>query len=132
MGSPTQIMIATPGTRGRGARGLRLVENFKIGISSMDPWQGWAPCPPRQATYLAQRIGYPAEPTHPPHAIGTQGPGPLGDQITSREASFVFHPRNPRVKLNARMLGPPSPVGRTKGSLFEPHWHSQNRPRTSG
>ena len=37
MGSPTQIMIATPGTRGRGARGLRLVENFKIGISSMDP-----------------------------------------------------------------------------------------------
>ena len=46
MGSPTQIMIATPGTRGRGARGLRLVENFKIGISSMDPWQGWAPCPP--------------------------------------------------------------------------------------
>ena len=80
----------------------------------------------------AQRIGYPAEPTHPPHAIGTQGPGPLGDQITSIEASFVFHPRNPRVKLNAHMLGPPSPVGRTKGSLFGPHWHSQNRPRTSG
>ena len=72
MGSPTQIMIATPGTRGRGAR-WRFV--------------------PRQATYLAQRIGYPAEPTHPPHAIGTQGPGPLGDQITSIEASFVFHPR---------------------------------------
>ena len=35
-------------------------------------------------------------------------------------------------KLNAHMLGPPSPVGRTKGSLFGPHWHSQNRPRTSG
>ncbi len=35
-----------------------------------------------------QPIGYPAAPTHPPHAIGTRAP--LGDQNTSIEASFYF------------------------------------------
>ena len=40
-----------------------------------------------------QPIGYPAAPTHPPHAIGTRGS--LGDQITSIEASFDFSVRGP-------------------------------------
>ena len=38
-----------------------------------------------------QPIGYPAAPTHPPHAIGTRAP--LGDQNTSIEASFDFSVR---------------------------------------
>ena len=45
-----------------------------------------------------QPIGYPAAPTHPPHAIGIRGP--LGDQITSMEARFYFHPENPQVRLS--------------------------------
>ena len=75
-----------------------------------------------------QPIGYPAAPTHPPHAIGTRGP--LGDQITSIEASFDFsvqrslkypHVRPQNGQLRDRVSPrkwtlPPSPVmGRTKG-----------------
>ncbi len=58
-------------------------------------------------------------------------PGAPGRPNYQHRSEFCFSPPT-RVKLNARMLGPPSPVGRTKGSLFGPHWHSQNRPRTSG
>ena len=53
---------------------------------------------PRQATYVAAHrvpgpwLPVPIWPTHPPHAIGTRGP--LGDQITSIEASFDFSPRS--------------------------------------
>ena len=51
-----------------------------------------------------QPIGYPAAPTHPPHAIGTRGP--LGDQITSIEASFDFSVQRslkyPHVRPQAR------------------------------
>ena len=86
-----------------------------------------------------QPIGYPAAPTHPPHAIGTRGP--LGDQITSIEASFDFsvqrslkypHVRPQNGQLRDRVSPrkwtlPPSPVmGRTKGP------HNQNRRRPSG
>ena len=50
-------------------------------------------CPGRVRRPMWQPIGYPAAPTHPPHAIGTGGP--LGDQITSIEASFDFSAPSP-------------------------------------
>ena len=71
--------------------------------------------------------------THPPHANGTQGP--QGDQITSIEASFVFHwhslktrklsirPHHREVhRVAAKVTPPPSPAsGCTKGLFGTPH-----------
>ena len=67
-----------------------------------------------------QPIGYPAAPTHPPHAIGTGGP--LGDQITSMEARFYFHPENPLNPFGHAKVTPfPQPcLGAYKGTLWGP------------
>ena len=88
-------------------------ENFS-GLRRSRQWR--SSFVPRQATYLAaHRPGVPGRvvtftdfktwpnsmpnTTHPPHANGTQGP--QGDQITSIEASFVFHSLKTR-KLSIR------------------------------
>ena len=104
---------------------------------------------PRQATYLAaHRPGVPGRvvtftdfktwpnsmpnTTHPPHANGTQGP--QGDQITSIEASFVFHwhslktrklsirPHHREVhRVAAKVTPPPQPGhGAYEGTLWDP------------
>ena len=52
---------------------------------------------PRQATYLAaHRVPGRAYVSSPRHRYR----GPLGDQITSMEARFYFHPENPQVRLS--------------------------------
>ena len=68
--------------------------------------------------------------THPPHANGTQGP--QGDQITSIEASFVFHslktrklsirPHHREVhRVAAKVTPPPQPgLGMYKRTLRDP------------
>ena len=79
-----------------------------------------------------QPIGYPAAPTHPPHAIGTGAP--LGDQITSIEASFYFsvqrslkyphvRPQMGNFATASRRESDPFPqpgLGAYKGTLWDP------------
>ena len=89
-----------------------------------------------------QPIGYPAAPTHPPHAIGIRGP--LGDQITSIEASFDFSVRRslkyPHVRPQmgnfataSRLESDPIPPSRSRGVQRDSLGpRSQNRPRPSG
>ena len=89
-----------------------------------------------------QPIGYPAVPTHPPHAIGTRGP--LGDQITSIEASFDFsvqrslkyphvRPQMGNFATASRRESDPFPPPRSRGVQRDP-WgpRSQNRRRPRG
>ena len=70
---------------------------------------------PRQATYVAAHrvpgpwLPVPIWPTHPPHAIGTRGP--LGDQITSIEASFDFSPRSSPRPLKYPHVRPQGQAG---------------------
>ena len=82
---------------------------------------------PHQATYLAaHRVPGRAYVSSPRHRYR----GPLGDQITSMEARFYFHPENPQVRLSTRTLGPfghakvapfPQPcLGAYKGTLWGP------------
>ena len=69
---------------------------------------------PHQATYLAaHRVPGRAYVSSPRHRYR----GPLGDQITSMEARFYFHPENPQVRLSphvrpiwARESGPFPPA----------------------
>ena len=89
-----------------------------------------------------QPIGYPAAPTHPPHAIGTRGP--LGDQITSIEASFDFSVQRPLKYPHVRpQMGNFATASRRESDPFSPTWsqgaqrnslgpRGQNRRRTSG
>jgi len=89
-----------------------------------------------------QPIGYPAAPTHPPHAIGTRAP--LGDQTTSIEASFDFsvqrslkyphvRPQMGNFATASRRESDPIPPPRSRGVQREPLGPlSQNRRRTSG
>ena len=89
-----------------------------------------------------QPIGYPAAPTHPPHAIGTRGP--LGDQNTSIEASFDFsvqrslkyphvRPQMGNFATASRRESDPIPSPRSRGVQREPLGPlSQNRRRISG
>ena len=77
-------------------------------------------------------MGYPAAPTYPPHAIGTRAP--LGDQITSIEASFDFSvqrslkyphvgPQMGKFATASRREVTPSPqpgLGAYKGTLWDP------------
>ena len=76
-----------------------------------------------------QPIGYPAAPTHPPHAIGTRGP--LGDQITSIEASFDFsvqrslkyphvRPQMGNFATASRRESDPFPPTRSQGAQRDP------------
>ena len=76
-----------------------------------------------------QPIGYPAAPTHPPHAIGTRGP--LGDQNTSIEASFDFSVQRPlkyphvRPQMGnfataSRLESGPFPPARSRGVQRDP------------
>ena len=79
-----------------------------------------------------QPIGYPAAPTHPPHAIGTRAP--LGDQNTSIEASFYFsvqrslkyphvRPQMGNFATASRRESDPFPqpgLGAYKGTLWDP------------
>ena len=96
---------------------------------------------PRQATYLAAHW-VPGRATHPPDAIGTRGP--LGDQITSIEASFDFSVQRslkyPHVRAQmgnfataSRLESDPSPPVRSRGVQRDPLGPlSQNRAWTSG
>ena len=89
-----------------------------------------------------QPIGYPAAPTHPPHAIGTRGP--LGDQNTSIEASFDFSVQRPLKYPHVRpQMGNFATASRRESDPFPPTWsqgaqrnslgpRGQNRRRTSG
>ena len=89
-----------------------------------------------------QPIGYPAALAHPPHAIGTRGP--LGDQITSIEASFDFsvqrslkyphvRPQMGNFATASRLESDPFPPPRSRGVQTDPLGPlSQNRRRTSG
>ena len=89
-----------------------------------------------------QPIGYPAAPTHPPHAIGTRAP--LGDQITSIEASFDFsvqrslkyphvRPQMGNFATASRRESDPFPPTRSQGAQRDSLGpRSQNRRRTSG
>ena len=89
-----------------------------------------------------QPIGYPAAPTHPPHAIGTRAP--LGDQTTSMEASFDFsvqrslkyphvRPQMGNFATTSRLESDPFPPSRSRGVQRDPLGPlSQNRRRISG
>ena len=93
-------------------------------------------------TSIWQPIGYPAAPTHPPHAIGARGP--LGDQNTSMEASFDFsvqrslkyphvRPQMGNFATTSRLESDPFPPSRSRGVQRDPLGPlSQNRRRISG